>query len=191
MINRDDYQNEKDQHLIWKTISEETVLKTPIFNVDKMHEISDGGIEGDYLAIKAPDWIVTIPVLGDEFILVRQWRFGMGAITTEFPAGLANEGESPEETARRELEEETGYRAGKITVLGQCNPNPALFANRISVCLAEELVPTHEQHLDEDEVLDYFTRPIREVIDGFCTGEYQHAYMGTALALYMREKYSH
>ncbi len=74
-----------------------------------------------------------------------------------------------------------------MTVLGVCSPNPAIFSNSITVCLAEDLTPTNVQHLDADEVLTYETVPIDEVIDSFCKGEYTNAYMGTALALYLRK----
>ena len=48
------------------------------------------------------------------------------------------------------------------------------------------MTPTNELHLDDDEVLMYETVPIDEVIDSFCKGEYVNAFMGTALALYLR-----
>lgn len=176
-----------DRQLLWEMKDKKQILHTPVFDVASMRMQSAEGFTGDYVAISAPDWVVTMAVDGDDFIMVRQWRFGYGGITTEFPAGLVEQGESPEDCAARELLEETGYRAGKITVLGKCSPNPALFANRMTVCLAEDLEDTGVTHPDEDEVIRYFKVPIRDVIDGFCSGEYVHAYMGTALALFMRK----
>ena len=175
-----------DKKLIWEMEEKHQILHTAVFDVESRRMRSATGITGDYVAIKAPDWVVTLAEDGDDFIMVRQWRFGCSQITTEFPAGLVEPGESPAECSRRELLEETGYKAGKITVLGECSPNTALFANRITVCLAQDLVPTGVQHLDADEVISYLRVPIKEVIANFCTGEYIHAYMGTALALYMR-----
>lgn len=177
-----------DRQLIWEMKEKKQLLHTAVFDVDGLRMRSADGLTGDYVAIQAPDWVVTMAVDGEDFIMVRQWRFGYGGITTEFPAGLVEPGERPEACAARELLEETGYRAGKITVLGTCSPNTALFANRMTVCLAEDLEDTGRQHLDEDEIISYFKVPIRDVIDNYCSGEYVHAYMGTALALYMREK---
>ena len=87
--------------------------------------------------------------------------------------------------AARELLEETGFRAGKLRLLGHCNPNPALFANRFYCYLAEDLIPTGAQHLDADELLRYERRPIRAVLAGYGSQEYSHALMGTALAFYL------
>ena len=101
---------------------------------------------------------------------------------------MCDEGEDPVESAYRELEDETGFKTGKMTVLGVCSPNPAIFSNSITVCLAEDLTPTNELHLDDDEVLMYEMVPIDEVINSFCKGEYVNAFMGTALALYMRHE---
>ena len=176
-----------DQELMWSVKGKETILHTPIMDVEKRNEESETGIKGDYYVINSNEWVTIIPVYKDQFVLVRQYRHGLGSITSEFPGGLCDEGEDPVESAYRELEEETGFKAGKMTVLGVCSPNPAIFSNSITVCLAEDLTPTNVQHLDADEVLTYETVPIDEVIDSFCKGEYTNAYMGTALALYLRK----
>ena len=103
-----------------------------------------------------------------------------------FPAGLVDPGEDPAAAAARELREETGCLAGKITLLCECNPNPALFKNRLFVYLAEDLTPTGEQDLDADERINAFEVPIRDLLNDFGTGLYQHAYTGTALGMYLR-----
>lgn len=178
--------DQTDEKLIWKTTDTHPLLHTPVFDVQAQKEISGTGIEGDYVAIKAPDWVVIVAVHGENFILVRQWRHGEDRITLEFPGGVAEEGESLEETASRELWEETGYRAGKITCLGRVSANPALFKNHFSVFLAEDLVQTGAQHLDADEVLNYTEMPIRDVIEHYGNEELTHAYMGTALTFYFK-----
>jgi len=176
-----------DNELMWSNLGGENILSTPIFDVEKRKEVSDSGIKGDYYVINAGKWVSIIPVYKGEFVLVRQFRHGLGGITEEFPGGMCDEGEDPLESAYRELEEETGFKAGKMTVLGTCSPNPAIFSNEITFCLAEDLTPTNVLHLDADEVLMYETKPIEEVIGSFCKGEYTNAFMGTALALFMRE----
>ncbi len=176
------------ESLIWKTTEQKRLLHTPVFDVYSQHESAANGLEGDYVGIHAPDWVVVMAVHDGNFVLVRQWRHGEDRITLEFPGGVADEGEDPVRTALRELEEETGYRAGKITCLGRVSANPALFKNHFSVFLAEELVQTGCQHLDADELLKYEELPVEEVIRRFGDGELTHAYMGTALAFYFRYK---
>ena len=175
-----------DNSLLWKTISENKLLHTPVFDVFSQHERAASGIEGDYVAMQAPDWVMTIPVYQGCFVMVRQWRHALGELTTEFPGGVNDRGEAPESTAARELMEETGFRAGRLIHLGTCSPNPALFRNRFHVYLAEELSPTGTLHLDDNELLRCKFVPIDDVIDGFGSGEYAHALMGTALAFYLR-----
>ena len=182
-------EKEKNAALIWDTVSTEKILHTPVFDVYKQKEETKSGLKGDYVAIDAPDWVVIIAEHGDNFVLVRQWRHGEGRITLEFPGGVADPGEQPVETALRELEEETGYKAGKITFLGKVSSNTALFRNHFSVFLAQDLIQTGSQHLDADELLRYEELPIKEVIQRYGDPELTHAYMGTALAFYFRHKY--
>lgn len=177
-----------DEELKWKTTERERLLKTPVFTVMRQREEAAGGLTGDYIALDAPECVVMIPEYGDEFVLVRQWRHGKNALTTEFPGGVIGKGEAPEAAAYRELYEETGFKAGRLTLLGSVNPNPALFNSRFYVFLAQELEPTGETHPDRDELITVLTRPIEEVIASFGSEEYSHAFMGTALAFYLRQK---
>ena len=178
----------KDGDLIWKTEETGLLLRTPVFEVWRQTEVSSTGLRGDYVAVSAPDWVVAVAEYRGCFVLVRQWRHGEGNLTTEFPAGVVEPGETPEQTAKRELLEETGFRAGKLTLLGTCSANPALFRNHVHCYLAEELVPTGEQRLDGDELLRYLLVPVEEAISSFGSREYSHAYMGTALAFYLRRR---
>ena len=174
-----------DEALTWRVVKTETLLHTLVFDVLAQKECSPAGQTGTYVAMRAPDWVMVIPVLGEDFLLVRQWRHAARRITTEFPGGVRDGDEDPAETARRELLEETGFRAGTLIHLGSCGPNPALFSNTFHIYLARDLVPTGTQHLDADELLTYERRPIREVLAGYGSGEYSHALMGTALAFYL------
>ena len=177
--------NRKDA-LAFEKLGEEKLLHTPVFDVYGQLMLSPDGVKGNYVSIDAPDWVVIVAVHEGNFVLVRQWRHGEGRVTMEFPGGVADPGEKPVETALRELEEETGYRAGRITLLGKVSSNTALFRNHFSVFLAEELVQTGLQHLDRDEVLKYTELPVGEVIRRYGDEEFTHAYMGTALAFYFR-----
>ncbi len=177
-----------EKKLEWKTLSREGLLDTPVFRVKCADEVSATGIRGKYAVLDAPDWVVVIPELDGDFLLVRQWRHGYSGITAEFPGGCAEPGETPEATAARELEEETGFRAGSLRLLGTLNPNPALFSNRVSFVLAGGLTDTRQQHPDPDEVISYIRVPRGRVLASLGTGEYMHSFMGTALALYLRER---
>ena len=175
-----------DKDLIWTTKEIKTLLHTRVFDVQQQTEVSPAGISGEFFALSAPDWVVIVPVYKECFVMVRQWRHGVDRITTELPGGVCEPGEDPLVTAHRELLEETGFDARKMTCLGTCSSNPALFKNHFRVYLAEDLTPTGEQHLDTDELLNYELIPIADIVRDFGTGEYTHAYTGTALFFYLR-----
>lgn len=177
---------ENDESLIWTKEEERELLKTPVFTVVSQSETAKDGTHGEYIALDAPDCVVVIPEIGDDFLLVRQWRHGAARLTAEFPGGVIDRGEEPAAAAERELLEETGYRAGKLTLLGECSPNPALFRSRFFCFLAEELVPGGGQRLDRDEFINVDRVKKADVIEGFGSGELTHAFTGTALMFYMR-----
>lgn len=175
-----------DNKLIWEKLDTKRLLHTRVFNVTSRRERAANGVEGDYIALEAPDCVVIVPEHEGRFTLVRQWRHGAERVTTEFPGGVIDRGEAPEEAAARELYEETGFKAGKLTPIGVCSPNPALFTSRFYVYLAEELVQTGEQHLDADELVECIEMPVDEVMASLGSEEFCHAFMGAALAFYLR-----
>ena len=175
-----------ENQLKWRITESKQLLHTPVFDVNEQHEIAATGLEGDYVAMEAPDWAMVVAEYQDSFVLVRQWRHAAECLSLEFPGGVVDGGEDAATAARRELKEETGFEAGKLTHLGTVSPNPALFKNQFHVYLAEELRQTGAQALDSDELLTYELMPTDEVIRGYGKGEFAHALMGTALMLYLQ-----
>ena len=88
-----------------------------------------------------------------KYILEKQFRYPYDEVIFEIPAGKTDEGETTLTTAKRELEEETGYRPNKVEFLGTYYPSPAYTDEIIDMYYAEDLVKT-EQHLDENEALN-------------------------------------
>ena len=143
--------------------------------------------------LAAPDWVTIVPVLHapgreDAFLMVRQYRHGVELITTEFPAGLVDPGEDPLQGAARELEEETGYRAGRMTPLGRVSPNPSFMNNWCSTFLAEDLERVGGLSLDETEELDVLEIPVSALRESIGTGELINAQTMVALMWYERRQ---
>ena len=180
------YFSKEDDKLKWTEGEPKELLKTVVCKVTSRHNTSYDGTEGDYIIMEAPDWVIVIPEKDDKFLMVKQWRHGESALSVEFPGGVIDKGEEPEQAARRELEEETGCRAGKLIKLGSVNPNPALFSNHVHFYLAQELSATGKQHLDEDEFINCMELSKNEVLEGMGTAQFPHAIMGMALSLYIK-----
>jgi ADP-ribose pyrophosphatase len=85
-------------------------------------------------------------------LLVRQYRYPVGEALLELPAGRIDEGETPEQCAARELEEETGFRAGRLVALGRVYPAAAYDCEVVHLFYADGLVESQQQ-LDPDECI--------------------------------------
>ena len=123
--------------------------------------------------LRHPGAVMIIPLLSDgQVILERQFRYPMKRSMIEFPAGKIDAGESPLLCAKRELLEETGYRAGRWSYLGGLHNAIGYCDEKIEMFLAEELV--HEgATLDAGETLEVFAeqwqRLLQWVRDGTVT----------------------
>ena len=161
-----------------------------IFQAVEVERAGPHGKVGRFVILEAPDWAVVVPSLkrnGRRFLLaVRQFRQGSGRVSVEFPGGVVEKGEAPEHAALRELREETGYAAERLTLLGDVSPNPALMTNRFHVYLAEDLTLAGEQSLDEHEIVDFQEIPEEEFLERLGTPPYDHALMASAAFLYVR-----
>ncbi|MCR4822665.1 MAG: NUDIX hydrolase [Treponema sp.] len=173
-----------EKNLTWKEESRKELLKTVVLTVNEVKSTGPDGNSGNYIVMDAPDWVIVIPEIDGNFITVKQWRHGEKNLSREFPGGVINKGEKPEEGAKRELEEETGYRAGKLTYLCSVNPNPAIMSNKVHFFAAEDLIATGVQHLDRDEFVEYQQIPVEEVYKKIGSEEYPHALMMAALLKY-------
>ena len=88
------------------------------------------GTEGEFYYIDSRDWVIVIArTRAGELILVRQFRWGIDALSWEFPGGIIDAGEDPVAAGLRELREETGYVAESGRLIGHCRPNPAILNN--------------------------------------------------------------
>lgn len=102
----------------------------------------------------------------DEVVLVEQYRVPLGRACLELPAGLigdVTEGEPLTEAASRELEEETGYRAGRIEPLGMFHSSPGMVSEGFTLVRAHDLVKTGEGGGDEDENIVVHLVPRSEI----------------------------
>ena len=128
------------------------------------------------VALEAPDWVNVIAVTIEGLvILVRQFRFGSGAVSTEIPAGMVDPGEQPLAAARRELLEETGFAAERWTGLGSVDPNPAFLGNRCHLWLADGCRKVAEPQMDGGEDIALAFWPLDAVRQAIRSGDIDHS----------------
>lgn len=122
----------------WERLGRESLRDCRVFSLARVIARSPtSGQEHDFFCIDSAEWVNVVPITAaEELVLVRQFRHGSQTVTLEIPGGMIDPGETPEVAARRELLEETGYRAAAMRAVGAVNPNPALFGNRVHTFLA-------------------------------------------------------
>ena len=130
--------------------------------------------------IEHPETVIVVAVEDDQIALVRQSRPGADGTTLELPAGCLEEGETPEEAAVRELEEECGLAAGSWRRLGSFWAAPAYSTELVHVFEATGLLEIGSPGLDEDEELVSERLPLKGVL-----GELSDAGSLGALALWL------
>lgn len=151
-----------DEKLKEKQINSTLLYKGKIIDVYKDDVICPNGHQSVRELIRHCKASCILAITKEGRILVeRQYRYPYDEVLYEFPAGKCDKGEDPKDTAIRELEEETGYKANKITYLGKMYPTCAYTDEVIYLYLAEDLIKT-AQHLDENEALNIFEMSFEE-----------------------------
>ncbi|RKG72954.1 NUDIX hydrolase [Corallococcus terminator] len=133
-------------------------------------------LEHPRVRMECADWVNVIAVTKqDELVMVRQFRFGIDAPTLEVPGGCVDPGEEPAVAAARELEEETGYRAGRLELLGAVHPNPAFQPNRCHTFLALDCERVSGGHPDDGEDIAVELHPRADVPRLILEGHITHS----------------
>ena len=165
--------------------SRELLLTTPLFRVARLRFDGPDGAEIVRDVIEHPGAAVILPLLDDgRVVLIRNVRRTVGKVLWELPAGTLDPGEAPEACAARELEEETGYRAGSIVPLTEFFASPGILNERMYGYLAVDLEQT-SQALDHDEEIEVFPIPQWQVRDMLKDGHIEDAKTITLLLYWM------
>ncbi len=138
-------------------------------------ELPDGRIMEPYYVIEVPDWTNMVIITKEQrIVLVRQYRHALGTTTLELPGGILEQGESPKESAIREMHEETGYVSDEVEFLMKISPNPALNNNTAYFFLAIDAEKLTDTKFDpfEDIVIETFSKDeLKQLLE---EGKLQH-----------------
>jgi ADP-ribose pyrophosphatase len=122
------------------------------------------GREKERVVIHPGDAAAMLPIDGDTCILLRQFRFAVGEHLCEVPAGTIDPGETPLDTARRELIEETGLAGSEFIPRGFIYTTPGFTTEKIHLFEVRGLAPSAEYAKDEDEEIEVVRIPIPGVL---------------------------
>ncbi len=133
------------------------------------------GHEAEHEIAMPHDAVTIVPVLEEkpgepEVLLVEQFRSTLEGFIHEIPAGLLEEGEEPVACARRELREETGFEADRMTPIATIHPTPGFALERMHYFLAEGLRGGGPQELDPGECLHVRRFPLAALLDRMVLG---------------------
>jgi len=136
-----------------RILKSEVVFEGKSFGVRRDELIEPTGVRTMREVVTHPGSVVVLPVLPDgKIVLVRQYRHATGRYLWELVAGRMEKGENPKKGAARELIEETGFRAKKLSVFLDFFPTPGFLQERMYLLLAEGLTPGQARP-EEDEKL--------------------------------------
>jgi len=154
-----------------KPLRTEVAFRTPWFEL-RAKTMREG--EPPYYSVRPPDYTAAIALTADRrVVMVWQYRPAVERYTLELPSGLVDPGETPEETGRRELLEETGFEAETLEVLGPMFPDTGRLGNRIWNCLATGVRPV-EGRVPEAG-MEVLVWPLAELGRAMLDGRFDHS----------------
>jgi len=161
----------------WLQLREDRVRLGNGHEIDRFH------------VIHGPDWASVLCVTdASEVVLVRQYRHGMKGVSLELPAGVIEPHETPEEAARRELAEETGYESDDWVSIQSVSTEPARHTTRAHFFLARGARLTKQPTPEETEILELVRVPLGELSRLATDGSIVHGvHVGAILVALARE----
>lgn len=123
------------------------------------------GTSKQFEVIEHPGSVVILPVFEDgAILLIKQLRPAVKKYIYEFPAGLISKGETSRKAALRELREETGFKARKLTKIAEFYATPGFCDEKMEIFLARQLTE-HEPERESDEKIELMPMEYEEAMD--------------------------
>ena len=158
--------NNQDRH--WTILESEYLIRRPWLTARKDRvRLPNGAENEEYYVLEYPDWVNVIALTRDgRFLMERQYRHGLQLTCYEICAGVCEPGETPLQSAQRELYEETGYGGGTWTPWMDISANTSTMTNLTHCFLATDVEPVSTQHLEARGAHAADHQPNQTIADG-------------------------
>ena len=172
----------------WKLLNSEYLVNAPWLKVAKEKcELPNGKVIDDFYTLWQPDWVLILARTTEgKWVMTEQYRHGTGKIALEFPAGIIDKGETPEQAALRELQEECGYTsageirmdsgcsASRMTYLGAYPVNPDRHRGKFHVVFIDGVEKSGSTHFDSTEEIESLLLSDEELQKKMADGSFNH-----------------
>jgi len=170
-----------------KHISKKIVYESPYFNIVDVEIEFTPNLTRHYEIIEKNDTSMIVPINAkDEVILIREYFYAADERQIALPKGRIEKGQNALDAANRELQEEIGYKAGKLEKLGVLTISPGYYTQKTHVFLAQELTESRLPG-DEDEEIEVLPMALERVEELIESGEIAEARV--IAALYLAKKF--
>lgn len=169
-------------------LAQQTVAQSKLFSIESLDLRFSNGEERTYERMKPSgrNAVMMVPITEQgDILLVREYAAGTERYELGFPKGLIDPGEQPNEAAVRELKEEIGFGANKLTPLKEVILAPSYFSSKMTLFIAEDLYPEKLEG-DEPEPLDIVRWPLAQAEELLTHLDFCEARSITALLLSLR-----
>ena len=169
-------------------LAKQTVAQSRLFSIESLDLRFSNGEERTYERMKPSgrNAVMMVPITEQgDILLVREYAAGTERYELGFPKGLIDPGEQPSDAAVRELKEEIGFGANKLTPLKEVILAPSYFSSKMTLFIAEDLYPEKLEG-DEPEPLDVVRWPLAQAEELLTHLDFCEARSITALLLSLR-----
>jgi ADP-ribose pyrophosphatase len=167
---------------MFKTLSSKIVHKNPWYRVVREEVLMPNNKKGDFFVYEDTGSSIIIPIKDGKVILEKQYRYPSNKWSAELPAGGVKKESNYLQSAKEELEEETGYKAGSIKNIGWFNPSPGDSRRICQIFLAKDLKFVG-QKLEDTENIKLMEVPIKKVYAMVREGKIFDGFTLSALAI--------
>lgn len=140
----------------WELLGSEYLIRRPWLTARRDHlRLPDGTEMKEYYVLEYPDWVNVLAITKEgEFVMERQYRHGLQWIGYEICAGVVEENETPQDAAKRELFEETGFGGGEWEHCLTLSGNASTMTNLTYCFVATGVERISSQHLEKTEDIE-------------------------------------